>query len=218
MKLLDLNFSPYSSRVRIMARFKSLPLTIVPPPFALRTPEFKAHFPLGKVPVLELDDGACLPESWPIMEYLEDIYPEVSLRPQDPLARAQMRVLGRIADLHLGPALFPLFGALRQTGGNANLNAQHGEATTTELVKLSRMLEEYHLPNQRSLNLGDIALVPTLYFVTAILPLFGLAAPLASVPLVADWWEQVNAVPAVKQTLDEVDQGFRGFLKQIGRN
>ncbi|MGH8210063.1 MAG: glutathione S-transferase N-terminal domain-containing protein [Steroidobacteraceae bacterium] len=40
-----------------------------------RTPEFLKKNPLGKVPVLELDDGTYLPESAAIMEYFEERFP-----------------------------------------------------------------------------------------------------------------------------------------------
>ena len=40
-----------------------------------RTPEFLRKNPLGGLPVLELDDGTCLPESLAIMEYFEELHP-----------------------------------------------------------------------------------------------------------------------------------------------
>lgn len=220
MKLLDLSFSPYSARVRMVVRYKNLPITMEKPPATFRTPEFKASFPLGKIPILELDDGTLLPESWAIMEYLEDVFPEKPLRPQDPLARARMRVLGRVADIHMSPVFFPIFVALRQSAGNSASMAKHLEeqvaAISAELVKMSRVLEEYGLPDDRGLNLGDIALVQNILFIETIFPLFGLANPIDTAPLVVKWWAQVRAVPAIAETIVEFDQGFRAFLKQLG--
>ncbi len=214
MKSLDLNFSPYASRVRIVVRLKHLPVAFEYPQLGLKTPEFKTAFPLGKIPILELDDGTCIPESWAIMEYLEESFPEVPLSPTNPLARAQMRVLGRCADLHLGPALFPLFVQLKRPQRDAAAIALQIDATRNELAKLGRLLEEYGLPDSRSLHLGDIALVPTIYYVTAVLPLFGVEDPLATAPLVARWWSLVSDIADIAQTLKEIDDGFRGFLKQ----
>lgn len=45
----------------------------------------------GQVPVL-VDDGAIITEPTVINEYLEDVFPQVRLRPGDPVARAQMRI------------------------------------------------------------------------------------------------------------------------------
>ena len=84
VKLYNLDHSPYATRVRMQIYKKGLDLEILPAPAALRTPEFMARFPMGKIPVLELDDGRQVPDSWVIMEYLEDCQAGESLRPQDP--------------------------------------------------------------------------------------------------------------------------------------
>jgi glutathione S-transferase len=46
--------------------------------------------PYGVVPSLD-HDGRIIVESCVILEYLEDVFPEVRLRPKDPVARADMR-------------------------------------------------------------------------------------------------------------------------------
>ena len=116
MKLYNADHSPYSTRVRLQVRKKNFPIEITAPPHPLRSPEFLKQFPLGKIPILELDDGTCLGESWVIMEYLEDTQEGISLRPEDPLAKAQMQLFVRYADTHLGPgALFPIFKSLMQS-------------------------------------------------------------------------------------------------------
>ena len=57
-----------------------------------------ARNPLGKLPVLELDDGRFLTESAAIIEYLEECYPEPTLLGTNPLERARNRELDRLAD------------------------------------------------------------------------------------------------------------------------
>jgi len=54
---------------------------------ATRTPEFLAKNPNGKVPLLELEDGRCLPESNAILCYLAEGTP---LLPSDSWQRAQV--------------------------------------------------------------------------------------------------------------------------------
>jgi len=217
MQLYDLSFSPYSARVRIAVRLKDLPVRIVAPPHALPSDDFKAKFPLGKIPVLLLDNGVNLPESWVILEYLEDCHDQPPLRPADPLGKAQMRLLGRFADLYLGPALFPLFGELRQPSGDAAKVSAALTQTRAELVKLERLLAELPPFHERALHLGDIGLLTTMFYVLAVTPWFGLADALEPQPGVRQWWDAVRQVAAVHQTLDEMDQGFRAFLRQIGK-
>ena len=89
MILYNLDHSPYATRVRILAYHKSLPLDVEPPPVPLRTDEFRERFPIAKIPVLQLDDGTEIGDSWAIMEYLEACNPEPALVPGDALARAE---------------------------------------------------------------------------------------------------------------------------------
>jgi glutathione S-transferase len=67
-------------------------------------PAFRAINPEGMVPVL-LHDGRVVRESSVINEYLEDVFPEVPLRPRDPWLRAEMRVLTKYVDEYFCPAL-----------------------------------------------------------------------------------------------------------------
>lgn len=59
------------------------------------TDEFKARYPFGRVPVLELDDGTYLAESNAICLYLERLHPEPNLFGETPLEQAQVEMWGR---------------------------------------------------------------------------------------------------------------------------
>ncbi len=65
--------------------------------FEQHDPEFVALNPNGQVPVL-VHDGAVITESTVINEYLDDVFPEVPLRPADPVARADMRIWSKHVD------------------------------------------------------------------------------------------------------------------------
>ncbi len=72
---------------------------------AQRQPEFRAKNPLGRLPVLELDDGECIAESLPIIEYLEELYPDPPMIGRTPLERLRVRSAERLVDTGvLGPA------------------------------------------------------------------------------------------------------------------
>ena len=58
----------------------------------------------GQVPVL-VHDGATVTESTVINEYLDEVFPEVPLRPADALGRARMRVWTKFVDEYFCPAL-----------------------------------------------------------------------------------------------------------------
>lgn len=73
-------------------------------------PAYLALSPMGKVPYAEID-GERVCESEVILEYLEDKYPEKPLLPQDPLARAKVRELVTVIELHLELVARRLYGA-----------------------------------------------------------------------------------------------------------
>lgn len=68
-------------------------------------PEHLARNPLGRLPVLELDDGSFLSESLAIIQYLEELHPEPPMIGREPLARARVRELERLAEISV---LFPV--------------------------------------------------------------------------------------------------------------
>src|SRR5262245_3897415 len=95
MRLYDYWRSSAAYRVRLALNFKDLRYEQVPVDLrsgAQRTPEFLEINPQGLVPVLE-DDGAVLTQSLPILNYLEERYPEPALLPKDAPGRARSRAI-----------------------------------------------------------------------------------------------------------------------------
>lgn len=212
MKLYNLDHSPYATRVRMQIHKKNLDIAIEPPPEELRSPQFTARFPLGKIPVLELADGSQIPDSWVIMEYLEDVMPSVSLRPEGATARAHMQLLARCADTYLGPnGLFPLF-ALITSGAGTEGAEQQKQALLAELARLERLLQ--YLPDfeGRDLHLGDIALVPHMDYVLLLAPMFGMEQPLQDCPRVAAWRDWVGRDAGVTRGSEEMHTAVRAFF------
>ena len=66
------------------------------------TPEYLKLNPNGVIPLLVLPDGRSLFESGTICEFLDESFPEPSLRPADPYQRAEMRNWIRHADERIG--------------------------------------------------------------------------------------------------------------------
>ncbi len=90
IRLFHLPLSPFCRKVRLSLAEKKLQVELVEERFWERNTEFLRRNPAGKVPVLKVDD-LIFSESGAICEYLEDVYPEPSLMPSDPLARHEVR-------------------------------------------------------------------------------------------------------------------------------
>jgi len=100
IKVCGFRVSNYHNKVLIALHEKGIAFeedcTIKPS----QKPEYVALSLMGKVPYLEVD-GSRLIESEVILEYLEDAYPQKPLLPKDPLARAKVRELVTVIELHL---------------------------------------------------------------------------------------------------------------------
>ncbi|MGP1717246.1 MAG: glutathione S-transferase family protein [Methylophilus sp.] len=98
MQLLYTVNSPYARKVRIVAIEKHVELTLTS--VVLSDPDcpVSQYNPLGKVPVLVLDDGEALYDSRVIVEYLDHRTPVAHLIPQDHLAKTKVRRWEALAD------------------------------------------------------------------------------------------------------------------------
>jgi glutathione S-transferase len=93
LKLSGFHISNYHNKVRIILLEKGVAFDEDSNCRPSQSEEFLTRSPMGKVPVLELDDGRRLSESAVITEYLEEAYPQKPLLPKDPYARAKVREL-----------------------------------------------------------------------------------------------------------------------------
>lgn len=98
MKLLYTVNSPYARKVRIVTLEKHIDVELQQ--MELTDPDcpVKNHNPLGKVPVLVLDDGDSLYDSKVIVEYLDSCTPLARLIPIDPGSRIWVRRWESLAD------------------------------------------------------------------------------------------------------------------------
>jgi len=143
MRIYLFPVAPNPTRVRIYLAEKGLELEQVVVNLVKgeqRSPEHRARHPLGKLPVLELDDGTYLTESLAIMEYLEELHPEPPMLGRTPLERARARELERIADVGVLHPIARIVHATRSPLGLPPVPAI-AEAARAELPNGLRRLE-----------------------------------------------------------------------------
>ncbi len=113
MKLYDLPPSPNARRVRIFVAEKGMEIPTVAMDMMKgenRQADYLAKNSLGKMPVLELDDGTCIAESGAICRYLEEIHPEPVLMGSTAVERAQVEMWNRRMELEILLPLIHVFG------------------------------------------------------------------------------------------------------------
>ena len=116
MKRYDLPPSPNARRVRIFIAEKGLEIPIVPVNMMTgenQSEDYLAKNPLGKMPLLELDDGTCIAESAAICRYLEEMNPNPPLMGRNPLEKALVEMWHRRMELEF---LIPMITIFLHTG------------------------------------------------------------------------------------------------------
>ena len=103
LKVCGFRISNYHNKVLIALREKDIAFEEDCNVLPSQKPEYLALNPMGKVPFMEVDGagGTRLIESEVILEYLEDAYPQKPLLPKEPLARAKVRELVTVIELHM---------------------------------------------------------------------------------------------------------------------
>ncbi|MEI9995194.1 MAG: glutathione S-transferase family protein [Rhizomicrobium sp.] len=214
MKLHQTYLSPFPTRVRLVLYAKGLDIPFVEPS-GIHDGSGKGGYleinPLGRVPTLELDDGRTLPESEVICEYLEDAYPAPTLRPADPWARAQVRLIARLCDFYLVMAMVPLFtaaGLPRKRWDLAKIDHALAE------VKKSLDYIEHYVGGDgyavgNSLTQADGALAPQLLLAFEWAPkLFGRPSPESALPKLSAYWKAIPHDPiagrVIRETYDAI--------------
>lgn len=91
--LYHLPLSPFSRKIRVALAEKKLEASLQVEMVWERREAFLALNPAGTVPVLVDEDGTTLADSRVIVEYLEEVAPEVPLIPGTPAERAEVRRL-----------------------------------------------------------------------------------------------------------------------------
>ena len=171
---------PFAARVRIVLAEKALDYDAVEIDLGDRPAWLYEKNPLGKVPVYEEEGGLVLPESWVIMEYLEERYPEPPLLPADPAERALARLWVERFDDRLGGAYY----AVRRGEPRDVLDAK--------LELLDRALEAQPYLTGRDYGLADIGYAPWILRARDMLDV-----DLERFTDLSDWFERLLARPAI---------------------
>jgi glutathione S-transferase len=220
-KLYTADLSPYSARVRMQIYAKGITDIVFELPEHWGMPKFRERFPIGRVPVLDID-GDLIPESEVIVGYLEEIYPERSLLGGTPRETAHIRTLARISDIYILNNTFMLSrltGALgRQTPAAARDNAvsvQLAGEVVRNLKALDKFIGTDGFACSSRLTLADCALVPGLFFVETVLPAAAVDSPIPALANVATYWAAIQKNEHAARVLIELRRGVEERREMI---
>jgi glutathione S-transferase len=228
MKIYDRDGAPNTARIRIVLaakgledkiEFESVDLISA----AQKKPEFLAKNPIGKIPLLELDDGLVISESTAITEYLDNLDGNPLFMGKTPRERALVLMMQRRVEqlllepiddfFHygtpgLGKALAPW--RMPEWAGRKEWGLRRGDMAVRGLAYFDELLKGQPYLALETFALPDITLYISLLF-----------AEIAGLPISPDlktlaaWRAKVAELPAVKNR--QAQAILPGDLARLGQ-
>ena len=200
MKLYTSKVAPNPRRVHIFLAEKGVEIEMVEIDLGKSQnldPDFIARNPLGRVPVLELDDGAYLAESMAICRYFEETHPEPPLMGTDARDRAMVEMWNRRMEFEI---MTQVSGCFRHTHsyweGRIPQIAEYGELCRKTVLERMAWLDGELA--DREFIAGDRFTVADITAFTAIslgrIPKIRIAEELTNLQR---WFDAVRARPSV---------------------
>jgi glutathione S-transferase len=211
MKIFDREGTPNAARIRIVLAAKGLDDTVTFETVDLiaadqKQPDFLAMNPIGKTPVLLLEDGFVLSECTAITEFLDNLDGNPILTGRSPREkgaihmmqrRVEMMVMEPVDDYFhygtpgLGAALKPW--RMPDWPHAGDWGRRRGAQAVADLPYFDGLLAERPFVAGDSFSLADITLFTALAFMG------GIGLPIApELTALDDWRERVAALPAVR--------------------
>ncbi|KPP64823.1 glutathione S-transferase omega 1-like [Scleropages formosus] len=93
IRIYSMRFCPFAQRARLVLAAKGIRYDIININLKNKPSWFLEKNPLGAVPVLETDHGEIIYESPIVCEYLDEMYKQKKLFPEDPFEKAKQKML-----------------------------------------------------------------------------------------------------------------------------
>lgn len=216
MKLYGAIASPYVARVVMYAKLKGIDLQPSEAPGGgIKSPEYLKLNPIGKMPALEVN-GQGIGESAVICDYLEDTNPGKPGLPKDPLERARSRLVARITDLYIAPAVGPFFRQMNPATRDAAAIANAAKDLEKAYGYAAAAMGTGPFCVGNVPTLGDCALGPSTMMIRKILAGagFDVEDPVANGRL-ATWWKAMEGHAECNAVLNAHAAALEGFLKAM---
>jgi glutathione S-transferase len=213
MKLYTGDLSPYSAKIRMQIYAMGIEDEVA---FDLPLAQFfsgrlKEFSPIGRIPILETDH-AIIPESEVIAEYLDDTYPNKAMVGRDPIERANVRVISRIADIYLMNNIFMSLGqANKATRNQGVVDLLMGQVNRGMGALEAHIAEDGYAASDQ-LTRADCTLVPALFMCENTVPRLDVPSPIRSEGKVANYWRRIQDNEYAARVLDEMARGLKARL------
>ncbi len=213
MKLYTGDLSPYSAKVRMQIYAMGIEddVEFDLPVAMFFSGKWKDVSPIGRIPVLESDDGI-IPESEVIAEYIDDLYPDKAMVGRTPGERANVRLISRIADIYLMNNIFMSLGQMpKETRVQAIIDLLIGQVNRG-MGALEEHINADGFAAADVLTRADCTLVPALFMCERTVPRLDVPNPIEGHEKVSAYWARIQKNEHAKRIIDEMDRGLKARL------
>lgn len=171
---------------------------------------YEKIYPLGKVPLVVMDDGYKIPESSIIIEYLETHYDQgTRLIPTGADDARRMRFMDRMIDLYVNePAIKIVFSQLKFREYTAFDIERAQKYLNVSYTALNRDLEKNQWVTGQHFTMADCALIPCLYNLEQAFPFSGHTH-------LVRYWKDAQQRPSYRRVQEESIPAYKKFLEMM---
>ena len=202
MKLYDLPASPNTRRVRIFIAEKNLEIEMIPIDMMSgenKTEEYLAKNPLGRMPLLELDDGTCIAESIAICRYLENEFPDPPLFGTTSLEKAMIEMWQRRMEFQFLNPMIDIFRNTHEMWKDRIVQIPQVAEIASEGVKEQMVWLDQELEGKEYIAGGGYSIADITAQCAFVM---GKAAVGIRIPEdllnLSDWWSRVTSRPSAR--------------------
>ncbi|KAG8435308.1 hypothetical protein GDO86_013313 [Hymenochirus boettgeri] len=198
IRIYSMRFCPYVQRARLVLAAKGIKHELININLKSKPEWFFEKSPFGLVPALETSNGQVIYESPIVCDYLDEVYPDKKLTPEDPLQKAQQKMLVE----HFSKISTVLYKIMMAKIKNEDTSASKEECQE-KLIKFDESLAK-----QNTKFLGGSCVSMVDYMIWPWFERFAFADMkefLNKTPRINQWYQLMLQDPAVKATYTEPD-------------
>ena len=212
LKIYGVLASPFVARCMIQFRAKGLEADMEIPADGIKTPDFLALNPMGRIPTL-IHGEVVLPESATIMEYIEDCFPEPPTLPDDHVERARARLLRRLVDIYAMPHVITMIGQMRADSPDQTVVDQAYQSLRDGLGYLDALIQPGPFAVGDRLSQAGCTVIPLINLLPMVLDGFVLDDPVKDFSKLSKWWKAVQSDELCAEMLEQINEAMAQFRR-----
>lgn len=172
--------------------------------------KFREVYPMGKVPLLVIDDDYFIPESTIIIEYLDGVA-EPELIYGDAEQRRKIRFKDRMFDLYLNDSVSTLlFQSMKPESERDQERIDNSKFRIDTMYGfMEQELGEQPYANGEEFRMSDCAAMPALFYAQR-------AAPFDGYANISAYWDRLASRSSVQRVISEAEPYLAAFMKEDG--